>query len=379
MHNNKKKLCAILFCTLLLAGCTQEKPVSDYQLPEKSEKTYTTAEVYVGTFKQIKTVTVPASYLKHQSITCDYEGAVLKEKLLFPLGSRVNAGDVIATVSFEVSEVELARLELAYERAVYSKESGVSSYYQSIASIKGNDRVSYLQRLQMEYQLASYIQSADRQCQQALEQLEQYRIRTKDVQIVAPCDGIVTYANPILDPGDEIPMGTELITLADPEFIYLELDPSMSVNETAVAYPMFSYGNTAHITLGTDTFEGIVSSAPVMGSLYKKGDAAQTENSIAFVTSDGLDAMTQTGHYVVQYVELALENMVMVPAKAVNDYQPHYEPAPKIDGVSVEKDPYVYILANGHLIKRYVTCGPGNSKEICILDGLSPGQVVVLD
>jgi len=379
MQNNKKKLCSILLCALLLAGCVQNPPTSDYKMPEKSEKAYTTEEVYVGTFKQIKTVTVPASYLNHQSVTCDYEGAVLKEKLLFPLGTWVKAGDVIATVIFEFSEVELARLELAYERAVYSMNNGISSYYQSIASIKGNDRVSYLQRLQMEYQLASYKLSAEHQCQQALERLEEYKTRTGDVQILAPCDGIVTYANPILDPGDDIPMGTELITLADPESIYLEFDPSLSANEGSSVYPMFAYGNTAHITFGDDTFDGIVSSAPVMGSLYKKAETEQAQNNIAYVTSDGLDATTQTGSYVVKYIELELENMILVPTKAINDYQPRYASAPKVDGVSVEKDPYVYILENDHIIKRFVTCGPGNSTEVCILDGLTPGQLVVLD
>ena len=374
----KKRFCSILLCSLLLAGCVQEQPVTVYQMPEKAEQTYDLREVEVGTFKIVKEVTISPSYMKKQSVIVNYEDAILKEKSYLVLGDRVKAGDVLATLTFKTSDVELARLELAYERAVYSMDNGISSYYQSIASIQGDDRSSYLQRMQIEYQLASYKLSAERQCQQALERLEEYKARYQDLQILAPCDGIITYVNSIR-PEEEVPVGTELFTLADPKSIYLELDTPMTDSEGPVTYPMISVGSEARVTRGDYSRTCKITNAPILGERYKNPEISGEKNGVAYITGNDLDTMAGTGSFSVQYTVLELENMMMLPWRAVHDYKFRYAPAPKVDGVTVEKDPYVNLLVDGQVIKRYVICGPSNGAQICILDGLTPGQQVVVD
>ena len=375
----KKRLCSIVLCALLLAGCTQEQVSADYQMPEKEEKTYRTHIVQLGTFTIKKEVTVPASYMKQQSVFANYEDAILKERSDLTIGDQVKAGDVIATVSFKTSDVELARLELAYERAVYSMDNGVSSYYQSIASIKGDDRVSYLQRLQMEYQLASYKQSAEQQCQQALDRLEEYKARYQDLQIVAPCDGIVTYTAPFIAPGDDLPYGTRLVTLADPSSIYLKLDIATNETEGPVIYPMLSVGSTARVTRGEYNRTCRVTNAPILGELFQKTSVTGVPNGVAYVTGDGLELLAGTGSFAVNYTVLELENMIVLPKYVVQDYKERYAEAEKVGGVTVEKDPYVNLLVDGHVIKQYVVCGPSSDTEVCILDGLTPGQVVIAE
>ena len=383
----KKSLSLILLCILLLTGCAQEQSAAIYEMPEKSEKPYNTVEVRLDTFKQTKQVQTPARYLKSQGVFCDYEDATMKEKADLDIGDRVKAGDVLATITFDTSEAELARLELAYERAVYSMDSGISSYYQSIASIQGDDRVSYLQRLQMEYQLASYQLSAEQQCQQALEQLAAYKARYQDVQIVAPCDGVVDYINPIY-PGDKIPYGAELFTLADPESIYLELKLSLTTDENEVVYPMISTESQVLVTRGDYNRYCQISSAPIMGTLSKNEVTSGEKNCIAYVTGDGLADMAGSGTFTIRYTVLELDNMIIVPKKAVQDYEPkNLEASQKtvlLDaeeemGTSVQMDPYVNLLVDGNIIKRFVTCGPTNGTDICILDGLTPGQLVIVD
>ena len=377
----KKRLCSIVLCALLLAGCAQEQQTSAvYQMPEKAEKVHRTVEVTLGTFTIKKKTAVPANYMKMQSVTVDYEDAVLKERTHLAAGDHVKAGDVIATFTFKTNDVELARLELAYEKAVYSKETGASSYYQSIASIKGNDRVSYLQRLQMEYQLASYLQSADQRCQQALEQLDAYKARYQEAQIVAPCDGIVTNVTPFLKPGDELPYGTELVTLADPSSIYLKLiNITMNQYDGPVFYPMISVGSTAKVTKGDYNRTCEVTSAPILGKLYQDSETTGIPNGTAYLTGDGLESLPGTGTFAIEYTLLELENMMVLPLHAVHDYKDRYAPMEKVGSVSVQKDPYVNLLVDGHVIKRYVVCGPSNGEEVCILDGLTPGQLVIAD
>lgn len=383
----KKRLSIILLCVLLLSGCVRERPATIYEMPEKSEKPYNTVEVRLDTFRQTKEVQSPARYLKSQGVFCDYEDATMKEKADLAIGDRVKAGDVLATISFDTSEAELARLELAYERAVYAMDNGISSYYQSIASIKGNDRVSHLQRLQIEYQLASYKLSAEDMCQQALEQLEAYKVRYQDVEIVAPCDGVVDYINPIY-PGEKIPYGAELFTLADPESMYLELRLGLPTDEDKVVYPMISTESQVVVTRGDFNERCQISSAPIMGMLSKNEVTSGENNCIAYITDDGLADMAGSGAFYIRYTVLELENMIIVPKKAVQDYEPKKTKASDqkvpLNGeeeneISVQKDPYVNLLIDGNIIKRYVTCGPTNGTDICILDGLTPGQLVVVD
>ena len=88
-------------------------------------------------------------------------------------------------------------------------------------------------------------------------------------------------------------------------------------------------------------------------------------------------SIMMTGAYLARKLEL--ENMMMLPWRAVHDYKFRYAPAPKVGGVTVEKDPYVNLLVDGQVIRRYVICGPSNGAQICILDGLTPGQQVVVD
>jgi hypothetical protein len=98
--------------------------------------------------------------------------------------------------------------------------------------------------------------------------------------------------------------------------------------------------------------------------------------------------MAGSGTFYIRYTVLELENMIIVPKKAVQDYEPKKTKASDqkvpLDGeedneISVQKDPYVNLLIDGNIIKRYVTCGPTNGTDICILDGLTPGQLVVVD
>lgn len=347
-----KRICSILLCVLLLAGCAAPQQPGATNPPETvAVKTnYKLAEVTRGTFTQSSVLNCKVNSNRHEYIYCDYEGGILKDKIEVKRGQQVKKGDVLATITYENSDAELARLELAYERAVDSMESGISNYYQRIASIQGSDRLSYLQRMQVEYELGAYKVSANARCEQALEALEEYKDRYTDKEIVAPMDGLVFTVGRV-DAGEEIPEGTLLVELVDISV------PCVKIKDfTQRAYMLMTPGLDAVAMFKNESFPCVVNGTPNVITSYNQSG----ENGSVTVSGD-VFPITEF-EFAVTLTVLELENMLMVPANAVRE------------------GGYVMVLEDGRQVKHRVIPGPtGDGDMVCILDGLTEGQQVVLE
>ena len=83
-----------------------------------------------------------------------------------------------------------------------------------------------------------------------------------------------------------------------------------------------------------------------------------------YVYSKDIQTIETFGAMSVEYVQLEMENMLMVDKAAIR---------------SDDTADYVMVLEEGEVFKQYVICGPEDSEVVCILDGLKAGQQVVLN
>lgn len=345
-----KRIFAVLLCVACLSGCATEKKADVDLINTKVTTNYKLTEVKEGSFKRMEKSVGNPVYTKTEYLICEFEDAVLKENLHVKLNSRVKKGDILATFVQETSDTELKRLELEYQRAMDEKDNGIAQHYSRIASISGNDSIAYMQRVQAENDLALFKMSADKKCQAALERLEEYRQRYEEKYIIAPFDGKISWTE-TLKAGDKVTEGHAVIQIYDPsEFCVRIGNPSEGFMKMTVP------GTPVTITFLKKTHNGTVVSTP-NGVREAKG------NSI-YVVFENTPEEVEVGSMTVECSALELDNMLMLDKDAIR---------------TDDTADYVMILEDDVVSKRYVVCGPENDEVVCILDGVTAGQQVVLN
>jgi len=363
-----KRLLLLLVCVALLAGCgTAQTNTPTYTPPQIVKPTFETVTVTRDTFTWTEKVPLEFDYYNKKYVVSEYDGAIITDTHSWKRGSTVKAGDVLATVSFEADELELARMELEYDRMVLHMNNTISNYYQSIASIKGNDRISQLQRLSVEYQLSAYQTAEELRCEKALQELEEYKLRFEPVDIVSPYDGIICSIG-IFSKGSTLSKGNILLTIADPDSAYysaihtLSQDSESEDSEYDIYQQVFLFGapGCRAIIDPDNALEATLVSSPLTAGGWISGSV----NAPTYFHLNNPEDSTSVQTNIAQVTLLELENMIFLPLRAIHDR---------------EIQPYVNILENGTAVKRYVLCGPSNATSVCIIDGLEEGLQVILN
>ena len=346
-----KGIIAVVLAVLCLAGCTAKHSDSTIPAAPKVETTnYKLATVQSGTFRKTEKSVGNPVYSSIESLVCEYDDALLKESFPAILGDSVKKGDVVATIVQQTSETELARLELEYERAVENMENGIARYYSQIAAISGDDSIAYMRRVQAENSLALYKMSAEKTCQEALEALEEYKQRYEEKYLLAPMDGKIYWTQAVAA-DSSIPKGSTVIQVFDDtKFLIRIASPSDSFLRMA------SPGTPVTVTFMNQSYAGTVVSTP--------NGIRDVSGTSVYVASEELQTIPEVGSVSVEYVQLEIENALMVDKAAIR---------------SDDTADYVMVLEDGEALKRYVICGPEDDEVVCILDGLEAGQQVVLN
>lgn len=352
-----KSICGIILCSLLLFGCSSEEPENvSQELQTPSAVNYQTTTAEYGTFQITQKNGGTLVYPVTQSVSCEYDHAVLKEKITVKRGDEVKEGDVIATFTFDVSQAELEELELAYRDAVNSFESKQKEYQTKIAgydtTADGIDgQIAALQKKQTENELELYKITAEQNLEELKKSLEEYRLLFSEQVVTAPCDGIVSSVAS-LTVGHAVSKGTDIVEIYSPDTVYFKLkSPSKSFLQLAA--PCLS----VTITFRNGSCTGHIASTPT-------GIDAVIDNRDIYISIDRPQDITQDNSLSTECVTLELQDVLLLDRTAVR----HDD---DID--------YVYILEDGTSLKRNVLCGPENSDVVCILDGLSEGQQVILN
>lgn len=341
---------AMLLAVLCLAGCAAKQNTTTPPAAPKVETTnYKLTTVKEGTFRKTdKNIGYPLYTSEY--VVCEYDDATLKENMPVAVSNQIKKGDVLATIVQETKDTDLARLELNYELAVERMENGIAQHYSQIAAISGSGSVAYMRRVQAENSLALYKMSAEKECQAALEAVEEYKLRYEDKYLLAPMDGRIQWMQPLVA-GNSVPKGSAVFHIYDDSNFYIRIE-----NPNDSFLRMTAPGTPVTITFMNKSYDGMVVSTP-------NGIRDLSSRSV-YVYSEGIQGVSNMGSMSVEYVQLELENMLMVDKAAIR---------------SDDTANYVMVLEDGEALKQYVICGPEDNEVVCILDGLQAGQQVVLN
>lgn len=359
MSRNKVIICVIL-CILLLAGCskTQTSNQAAEEYATAPEVSYKTTTVTKGTFTLSEKCSGTFVYADNETLYCEYPDAILVDNLKLRSGQEIKSGDIIATFTFDVSEAELQRLELAYEEASRVMNETIEQYQKTIANYteaaktEGNaGKIAALQKEKTVNELEQYRKNAQENVLQKKEDLESYRELFSTKTLVAPEDGIISWAASY-SAGTSIGEGTALLSYYKEDIKYLKAG-AVSSEFLEMASP----GMTVLIADNSKSVEGTIVASPA-------GIDELAGNSDVYVACDHFDDLNKRSSYSIICTILELPDMLMLNEKAIRS-----------DGAVS----YVYVLQDGVAVRRNVLCGLEEDGVVCILDGLTEGQQIILD
>jgi len=354
-----KWIVPLLLCALLLSGCSKtEVPIAAPEIANSSEASYKTVTVTRGTFKQIETCKGSFVYPDSKTLYCEYPNAILMNPINIRDGSEIKAGEVLATFTFGVSKAELSRLELAYSETVRAMNKQLERYQASIdayaqASLQEGSagRIAAMQKEQTEMDMQVYRLSVEQQLVEQGKALQEYRELFTEKTLIVPEDGKVM-SSLTLNTDAVISKGTAILTYYTEEQKFLKVN-----NGSNEFYKMAVPGTKVTIADNNTQIEGYVISAPA-------GIDEVSSNYDVYISSEYFDDLNSRSTYSVSCVTLQLDNVLLLDKKAIH----------KDNDIS-----YVYVLENGAPVRRNIFCGLEEEGIVCILDGLSEGQQVVVN
>lgn len=273
----------------------------------------------------------------------------------------VKPGDVIATVYSEMDELaieearlKLTRLQERYKRAQEKQEETLEDLKVSRTMIY-NDyerEVMDVQYRQQELDWEMTKKSYERQIADAEEQLNNLQESSTMTEIKTEQSGFVVYTT-------RYPAGLEL---GDGEYICNLLTGEQFFVQTENQPDQFGFGMTLNFKVLSEVLEGTVVSAGSR-ALYGNLDTGSTVFSIAFPESVPDGAKMQMNQLTMEGKMKTVENVLLVPTKAV----------------TVENDEYfvTVLKENGSLLKTEFIPGGSNAEFCWVLQGLEEGMQVV--
>lgn len=352
----------VLVLSLLFTGCS-EPPSNKPVLMESSKG---------------EMITVTAQYQDVYDL--EYVvGCVLpqSEKILLPAsvklvsiealpGQKVKKGDVLAQFNADELQKQLDSLQAEFARMQAAAENEMNQLELSYQQVKA-------QQAQLESSGApEYIlELSDIDAWEAwmriehteqIQEVEQRRIKNEiaklevklaeSSQIVAPCDGIVTWLSPQAVCGMELLKGTEFMTISDPNKLCVVTERQSDEYRQLC--------DRIYAVIGNNEYD------LTMRERSKDEDMLMKEKGYRFTSTfdfsgDAPESSDAVSNAMVLFVKKYRENVLSVPSETVQEHAGSY---------------YVYTVENGALIQTDVQVGAITALRTEILSGLEEGDVV---
>ena len=357
------KRIAFLLISIFLAACTPQSNVSD-SLFTFSEPTvsYKTETVKQSEFVLESSGALRVYYPNVSHYFCEFEHAYLQE-FCVKQGDEVHTGDTLARFFFDDNHLQIREQKLAYEEAVFQMETRSNSFRNTItkqqqalaeAKTESEIRIAQLQLEKAQIEYAAYQEEAAAALESIAEQIAALEAVSEPRTLLATTDGIVSQIA-TLQPGDEVSTSSVFLTTYDADSYYFAVSNDL-------AYP-FPYGSKVSIT-----FHSRSGLPPITGSVVAStaGIHETLDNSNTLIRPDkplsleALDAVSSASGYTALF-----DGVLLIPKSAVRTE-------------TNSELTYVYILEQDSPQKRYIICGPSNDEVVCVLDGLTEGQSIVI-
>ena len=352
----------ILTLSLFFTGCGEA--VSDKPVLMESSK----GEI----------ITVTAEY--QDVFDLEYAvGCVLphSEKILLPNGGKlvsiealpgqtVKQGDTLA--QFNVDELqkqldslqaEFARMQAAAETEMTQLEISYQQVKTEQAQLESTGAPDYMLELKSidAWEAWLIIEHTEQ-----IQEVEQRRIKNEiaqletklaeSSQIVAPCDGIVSWLSPQAVCGTELLEGTEFMTISDPNKLCIVTERKSDEYRQSC--------DRIYAVIGNCQYDLTMRQRSNEEDLLAKTKGHQFTTTFDF-SGDMPASSDAAGNAMVMFVKNYRENVLSVPNETVNEHAGNH---------------FVFIVKDGELIRTDVQVGAVTALRTEILSGLEEGDVV---
>ena len=361
MCRSKRILAALLaLCLPLAAASAQSNRLISEEMIKTETVNYSKTAVVENKVYERKFSTSASEYYPHTvSIACEVDNASFEEYTV-SRRSHVKAGDVLATFVLDIDEEALYSTRFSLERTKESYEKGRLERQEAIGEMlenKNSGADSYERELmnlrvkRAQTELDKYCYQQETRIAELEEQLAEMQEENSLTHLIAPADGIISdlvYKRE----GERVYKGETLITMYHENGMLLRID-NTSLN--------FRYGMEMTVNSGSKKepviYHGrIVAADNLLPSSRRLGHA--------FIQVDDLPEDARLSRVSVEGVSQYLGNVMVIPRRAAT-----------MDGGKY----YVECLYDGSLQKRFVNIGLMNTSTAWILQGIQPGDTVVID
>lgn len=340
-----KKMCAGAMALMIMSSCAFAAP------------RYNTKEAETDEFVKKGTFNSSVIYRSTQSVAV-YTGGATMGEMLTEAGNTVEAGDTVATYYAPMSDVDIARTELALSQAQddydfeIAQRTRVIEEYREAALLTSNSvdaRINELLAQKEELMLAQYDAGAQAEIAALTAQRDAAVASAEPKNVTVGLSGVVAFASRT-DTGANI-QGRELVSIFDPASMIIRVDNSSGA---------LKYGMKVELTLegnGKATVPATVISADnvLPGSL---------QSGTAYVLPDEEPSGTGYNRASVSARTISVQDAVVV----VNDAIQY-----------TNGNPYVRILtSDGVLRTRYVRIAMIGDTESWIILGVEPGDKLII-
>lgn len=358
-------LCMVF--ALFAAGCSQKQETSGdfkegFLTPEKTN--YKTVKVQMSGYERVRTGTANAIFPLQFELCWEEDGTYYQEAAV-TVGQAVKEGDPLVYFRREEDRIALETLKLQLKRKQEScaaedarrlaaiaaaqenrntlQEQGATAYELEKARLNG-------EKLQVEYE--QFLYTSGKELARLEEQLTEMEQAAQRNVLLAPHDGVIDSVTK-LQTGDKVARGQVLITMHATDKVLLKAERS-SENLRYNTDVIIRIGNIDSPSIYT----GKVIVAPNILPTGVSQDMTLIEVDQEIAEKDLKKVIKYEGT-----VE-ALSNVLVVDQRAVQ----------REDGKF-----YVRILDGDTVQKRYVAAVKVNTEKMWILDGLSDGQLLIVD
>lgn len=379
-----KSLVAIACMTVLLTGCSlfpKEEPMLAPPLVEPVQVTYEVAEVTKGTItKSIKGSSTFTTVDKKELSFPETKGLRLMS-FAVSNGELVKKGQVLAELdatelerSIEMARYEVEKAKLELQEAQQDNKYDVEEARLNVVKAEMNAKVSETKLAQIELDQARLklaelqdpkrrefqVERAKLNVKQREMDLSSLQKRLADTKLVAPMDGVVLFVSNE-QVGDEVDAYQPLVTIGDPNKLFI-----IYTAPEREALKDVKDGVKATIKLPDGTMEeGVVVQTPLNVPDQLPEDLKRLyQRSILIAPAKPIKGMEVGSSVVFEIVIDQQEDAVIIPIKALRAFNERQ---------------YVQVLEENVKKEVDVTVGIKTATEAEIINGLQPGQLVILD
>lgn len=368
------RIISVLLLLLTFNGCMSGKDDAGEAMlwnpdPSDSGVNGNVTEVSYGSIGRTASSEGMLIYAKTENITCDFVNARLLS-VNVKRGDTVKKGDVIAEFSIEYNRSdldsmnsELEILEKQYQANLSSFQSMVDAARTNLQSLTEQYDASPTDDLKIQVAKAGinlkkaqasldfFIYENTRMINNYKKGIEKFEDRINNNKILAPFDGIIGSIE-YLPVGNIVAPGSQICTIYSPDKVWVAAKSDISNGMR------YNSAVTIDVAIVNKSYTGRIISAP---------DIFGQSTGRVVIIPDGRidhDPGDRMRRITVKASRYDLDNVLVLPLKAVQNE---------------EGKRFVYLFEDGIMKKRYVTVGLSSMNSVQILDGLTAGQLVVVN